>query len=144
MKNLLIVSLIALFFISCEKDNTLGPAPNPDPDPETVYKTEITINFVIPAGVQLLGGDNMWVLRSDEEQITNRIQTEFPTMVIVLTGDSVKNNMHKKCYIFGRFAKRIESLNYSYDFRKSFTMEEKVTITLTVSADRLAEEHFDP
>jgi hypothetical protein len=143
MKKILFIFLVSSLIFACTKNNDIIPNPDPDPDPP-VYKTEITVTFIVPDDVTMYGGDAMWVLRSDKEQITNRIQMTFPVKTIVLTGDSIRDNLNKTAYLKASFSKEIGSIHYAYYILKSFIMKPEVELTFIVSSEREDEYYIDP
>ncbi|MCF7860549.1 hypothetical protein K9M09_02920 [Patescibacteria group bacterium] len=144
MKKFFLILLVPLFIgASCTKNNDVNPIPDPDPNP-TEYKAIITVTFNVPAAVTLVLGNDMWILRSDKEQITNRIDVLLPTTTIVLTGDTVKNNLGKKVYLYFEGSRVIERLPNGYHIRKEFTLGVNNTLVFDVPADKTNIEILDP
>jgi len=145
MKKFLLLLLIPLFLGACTKNNDVIPGSDPGPDPDPVsYKATISVTFNVPAEVTFEIDNSMWILDSTKEQLTNRIQVLQPTTTIVLTGDTVKNNLGKKVYLYFHGSRVIGRLPNGYEVRKSFILNESVSLTFDVPIDKENIEIIDP
>ncbi|MBN2884672.1 hypothetical protein JXE04_01980 [Patescibacteria group bacterium] len=139
MKKYLFIFFI-LFFVSCTKDNTTSGTEEEPDEPESVeYKSVITINFVIPDNVTLLGTDDIWILDSNNNYITKRLETTYPVTTAVLVGDTVKKYLHKKCYVRCELSKLMYGHNYIYMDQAPFIMKDSVSVTFYPSSETVNE-----
>lgn len=145
MKKFLLLLLIPLFLGACTKNNDVIPGPDPGPDPDpTSYKATISVTFNVPGEVTLVIDNAMWVLDDTKEQLTNRIEVFQPTTTIVLTGDTVKNNLDKTVYLYFIASRVIGRIPHAYTIRKSFILKENVSLTFDVPIDKENIEIIDP